>query len=180
MTKLLDLTGEQFGNWTVLYRDTTYKGALAKWVCRCSCGKVKSVFACNLRHKNPLKRSTSCGCCRKRTIRHGRTGTKEYNTWRNMNERCYNTRSEKYKNWGGRGIGVFDEWRSSFEAFYDYISKLPHFGEEGRTLDRIDNEGNYEPGNLRWATVHEQNMNRRVCVGYWEKHQKEKEGEQDK
>ena len=174
MSQIIDLTGKQFGHWTVVRRDTSYEGNLAKWICKCSCGKVKSVFACNLRHKNPLKRSTSCGCCRKKTIKHGGSGTKEYHAWCNMISRCCNANSPKYKNWGGRGITVCPEWRTSFQAFYEYISKLPHFREEGRTLDRINNEGNYEPGNVRWATIHEQNMNRRVCVDYCKKH---KEGD---
>lgn len=171
MPKLDDLTGRKMGHWTVLYRDTDAK--YTSWICRCECGKIKSVMSSNLRNRDPRKRSTSCGCCRKRTIKHGRAGTKEYYTWLNMISRCYNSNSAKYKNWGGRGITVCNEWRESFESFYNYISKLPHFGESGRTLDRINNEGNYEPGNVRWATIHEQNMNRRVCVGYWEKHNKQ-------
>lgn len=175
MPKLIDLTGKQFGHWTVLYKDDNAK--YTSWVCRCDCGKVKSVMASNLRNPNPIKRSTSCGCWQKHRIKHGREGTKEYNLWRNMKNRCCNPNHPKYKNWGGRGITIYPEWQSSFKAFYNYISKLPHFGEKGRTLDRIDNEGNYEPGNIRWATVHEQNMNRRVCIGYWEKHNKTTKGE---
>lgn len=81
-----------------------------------------------------------------------------------MRSRCTNPNSTGYKNWGGRGIKVCDEWLNSFDAFYDYVSKLPHFGEKGRQLDRINNDGNYEPNNVRWATRSEQMRNSRNCL----------------
>ena len=64
------------------------------------------------------------------------------------------------------GITVCDEWRNSFDAFYNHVSKLPHYGEEGRSIDRIDNDGNYEVGNVRWATRSEQNSNKRNSKKY--------------
>lgn len=78
-----------------------------------------------------------------------------------MIQRCKNPNSKKYVDYGGRGIAVFKEWQQSFDMFYAYVSKLPHFGERGYTLDRINNDGNYEPGNVRWATRTEQNRNTR-------------------
>jgi len=77
-----------------------------------------------------------------------------------MKSRCYNIRTEQYKNWGGRGITVCDEWRAKdgFKAFHLYIGDRP---EKGYSLDRIDNNGNYEPGNIRWATAKEQSNNQR-------------------
>ena len=172
MTKLLDLTGKQFGRWTVLYRDTASKSV--RWICRCECGTVRSVMRCNLRHRDPSRRSTSCGCyCREAaslsSTKHGLRNLPTYGEWEGAKQRCYNPKNISYKNYGARGIEMCAEWRKSFEAFYNYVSALPHFGEPGRSLDRIDNEGDYEPGNVRWATRSEQGYNKRTCKGYWDK-----------
>lgn len=172
MPPLIDLTGKRFGRWTVLYRDTTAK--YTSWICRCECGTVKSVLSHSLIRKEEKLRSTSCGCysrecARKLMTKHGLRRTPVYNEWAGIKRRCYNVNEKAYKNYGGRGIKVCDEWRDSFQAFYDYVSGLPHFRESGRTLDRIDNEGDYEPGNVRWATWREQSLNRRTCKGYWDK-----------
>ena len=88
-----------------------------------------------------------------------------YKTWSNMVQRCHNTGATKYKNYGGRGIIVCEEWRNNYQAWYDYVSKLPHFGEEGRTQDRINNDRDYEPNNIRWATRKEQGSNMRRRSG---------------
>lgn len=85
-----------------------------------------------------------------------------------MNHRCFNENDKNFSNYGGRGITVCDEWRKDFVAFYEYVSKLEHFGEDGYSLDRINNDGNYEPGNVRWANRVEQGRNKRnnVIVEY--------------
>lgn len=95
---------------------------------------------------------------------HGMTGTKIYNNWGAIKARCLNKNSFAYKYYGGRGITIFDEWKNDFSSFYNYVSKLPHFGEEGYTLDRIDANKNYEPGNVRWATKKMQSNNRRNTI----------------
>jgi len=93
---------------------------------------------------------------------HGLSNTKAHKVWLDMRARCFNPKKERYKNYGGRGITVCKEWAGSdgFQAFYDYVSKLEHFGEEGYSLDRINVNGNYEPGNIRWATDAQQKRNR--------------------
>ena len=160
MSKMIDLKGKRFGMLTVIdyaEKKTFPSGQTqTQWRCRCDCGKEVIVLSRNLQTGN----TKSCGCyaiaCRRH---HDKWGSKIYKCWDNMRERCYNTNVEAYKPWWGRGIKVCDEWRNSFDAFYRYVSTLPHFGEEGRSLDRINNNGNYEPGNVRWATRKEQAQN---------------------
>jgi hypothetical protein len=90
--------------------------------------------------------------------------TRIYHVWKQMRQRCLNPNHQRYRDWGGRGIKVHEEWKNSFEAFYAYVSQLPHFGEKGYSLDRINNDGNYEPGNVRWSTAKGQSNNRRRKV----------------
>ena len=84
----------------------------------------------------------------------------KYKCWYDMLRRCNSPNAKNYPDYGGRGITVCKEW-SSFEVWYDFVSKLTHFSEEGYTFDRIDNDGHYEPGNVRWATRKEQRHNQR-------------------
>lgn len=92
------------------------------------------------------------------------SGTKIYKVWKKIKYRCLNPNSREYKYYGARGITIAEEWKEDFQAFYNYVSQLPHFGEEGYSLDRINNDGNYEPGNLRYATPKEQARNTRKNV----------------
>jgi hypothetical protein len=87
---------------------------------------------------------------------HGMTNTPIYDVWANMKARCYNPKSTQYKRYGDRGIKICDEWVNNFEAFYEYMGQAP----EGLTIDRINNDGNYEPGNVRWANRTAQCINR--------------------
>lgn len=89
---------------------------------------------------------------------HGMTGTTEYKIWEGIKQRCLNPNERGYPKYGGRGIKVCDEWAASFQAFFDYVGYRP--GPEF-TIDRIDNDGNYEPGNVRWATARQQSANQR-------------------
>ena len=167
--KLIDLIGQRFGRLTVLQRAES-KGGRTYWKCRCDCGNETIVLADNLRRG--LQKS--CGCLYAEKIAkgihqtHGMRHTRNYRIWAKLKERCLNPNAINYERYGGRGVSLFPEWIDNFKAFYDYVSKLPHFGEEGYSLDRIDNNGNYEPNNLRWADRKTQGRNKRnnVLVEY--------------
>lgn len=149
----LNVTGERYGRLTALY--LTAERSPSAWACQCDCGVIRTVRLCNLRSGN----TRSCGCLDRemaaaRLRKHGRTGTREWRSFQGAKHRCTNPRSHKWRHYGGRGI----EFRfGSFDAFLAHIGPRP----EGTSLDRIDVDGHYEPGNVRWATDLEQQRNRR-------------------
>lgn len=95
---------------------------------------------------------------------HQMSQTKIYKEWAHMKQRCFYEKDRMYYRYGARGITVCNEWKNSFEAFYKYVSKLPHYGEKCYSLDRINNDGNYEPGNVQWATAKAQIKNRSNAI----------------
>lgn len=159
MGKFIDLTGRKFGRLTVIERSTN-RGEKVAWLCKCECGNIHVSLGNSL-----LRGKTkSCGCIREEKpnrTKHGMWGTPIHSDWGNIKKRCYNPKSEAYGDYGGRGIAMCDRWRESFEAFYEDVSKLPHFGEQGYTLNRINNNGDYEPDNVEWADRVTQNNNKR-------------------
>lgn len=169
MGKFQDLTGLQFGYLIVLclaYKKPRKRGGYRYyWWCLCDCGRLCVVNGESLKSGKQI----SCGCHKlkkliERSTKHGMRHTKIYHTWQDIKNRCYNPHHKDYLNYGGRGITMFAAWINDFQAFYDYVSTLEHFNEDGYTLDRIKNGGNYEPGNVRWADRKTQNRNTRKNV----------------
>lgn len=150
---MINLMGQKFGRLTVIEPTEKRKGGIV-WKCVCDCGNKREVSAGILRSG----RAISCGCWRrKRTVKHGcsRLGfvTPEYRTWYSMKRRCLNSNNKFYKYYGGRGIIVCDRWLNSFENFLEDMGERPN---PELSIDRINNDGNYEPNNCRWATQKEQ------------------------
>lgn len=155
-----DLTGRRFGKLTVLSLDGIDRHGAYMWLCECDCkpGKQKVIRGSSLLSGH----TTSCGCSR--GIEHGMSKTKIYHEWSHIKSRCRRPTDEKYHDYGARGIDVCDRWYDDFQTFYDDVSKLPHFGELGYSIDRINNDGDYEPDNVRWSTSYMQQNNKRDNV----------------
>lgn len=173
MGKVIDLTGNTYGRLTVLgldHKEKVKNGSVVYWRCRCSCENqtIVTVRAADLKSGN----TKSCGCLNqeKRTT-HGMYRDPIYNIWGHIKDRCNNSNCDRYKDYGGRGIKVCERW-SKFENFYEDVSQLEHFGEKGYTLDRKDNNGNYEPSNVHWVKAKDQQRNKRNNI--WVEYKGEK------
>lgn len=156
-----DLTGQRFNRLTVIALDGIYESPSgtrrAAWICQCDCSKVTVVRTINLT-SGEVK---SCGCLRnettiKRNFKHGLTNSPEYTTWQNMISRCYDKKNPSFKYYGQRGIRVCERW-------HDFVHFLTDMGRKPSpiyTIERINNDGNYEPTNCKWATQKEQSINK--------------------
>lgn len=158
-----NLTDMQFGKLVALRFAGRNKNKRVLWLCNCVCGRTAIVSA----HSLLGGVTKSCGCARyekliQRNLRHGDSKrnnvSSEYQVWADMIKRCTNPKRKDYPQYGGRGIAVCDKWIHSYEAFIADVGRRPS---SELTLDRINNDGNYEPTNVRWATKKQQAANRR-------------------
>lgn len=160
---MADRTGIRYGSLTAIKLAGYCKGDSKVWVCKCDCGVTVEVSGRSL-HSGGTK---TCSYHRREetNLIHGYTkgGKKgpEYRAWDAIKQRVNNPNNKDYRNYGGRGITLASEWLKDFQAFYNYVGPRPSFE---HSLDRINVNGNYEPGNVRWATAKEQNLNKRQKV----------------
>lgn len=162
MPAFVDKTGQRFGR--LLVKSVASMSPRVSWNCICDCGKTVVVKSSSLG-----RQTNSCGCIRRENtsmlkFSHGDTGSPEHRAWGNMKARCYITSSDFYERYGGRGITVCDRWKNSFANFLADVGRRPS---PHHSLDRIKVDGNYEPGNVRWATPDVQANNTSV-VSYFE------------
>lgn len=171
-----NIIGEKFNKLTVIK-----KVGLNQYLCKCECGNETVVYASNL----ITGHTKSCGCNKKENGKnlktHGLSKLKLYKLWLHIIERCYNKNNKAYKNYGGRGITVCNEWKNDFMSFYNWAiaNGYDENAEYGKcTIDRIKSNGNYEPINCRWINIKEQARNKRnnalftynnetYCIAEW-------------
>lgn len=175
--KRVDYSGRRYGRLLVL--SMVYEaGKDAKARCACDCGSEKTITAYNLKSGN----TESCGClARERTAElnralqrgvvmgeanrtHGYSRTPTYTSWCDAKKRCYSPQNKRFAEYGGRGIGMCNSWRTSFDSFLQDMGERP----KGMTLERLDVDKGYEPGNCIWATPAQQAQNTRANVATWE------------
>lgn len=154
------MIGKKFARLTVMNEAGKNKHGRKLWDCLCDCGKHSVVSGTRIR----TGRTKSCGClqpdtARTRATKHGQHKIREYNIWSSLKQRCENENDKSYSRYGGRGISVCERWKDSFENFLEDMGVSPS---NNHSVDRVDNNGNYEPINCKWSTPFEQVTNRRL------------------
>lgn len=154
MGKTKDLTGQIFGNLTVIKQAESDKAGNSQWLCKCVCGNTKTIRGDHL--KTGTSKSCGCLCCVNK--KHGEAKTRLYGIYHSMRARCNNVKHKSYKDYGGRSISIYPEWEKDFLAFKEWAYNNGY--KDTLSIDRIDVNGNYEPSNCRWITNKEQQRNR--------------------
>ena len=173
MSQIVDLSGQKYGRLTVLRQGPDKWLPCGKrvitWDCLCDCGNRTTVASAHLRSGHTI----SCGCAHREqldrfkniNLSHGRTRGKNpdkaYSTWLYIKSRCYNSHNAVYKWYGKKGIKLCEEWEKDPEAFCRYVETLERYHEPGTSIDRIDYQKGYEPGNIRWVSIKEQQRNKK-------------------